>query len=78
MGLHTVFFAPDIDQSHVINHLTGKQMDEKRNVLVESARIARGDIKPLSEIQISDFDAIVFPGGFGGLQKICAHSLLTE
>ena len=58
-------FAPDILQHHVINHLTGKEMPEKRNVLVESARIARGKIKPLSEFKEKDFDALLFPGGFG-------------
>ena len=56
-------FAPDIPQHHVINHLTGKEMNESRNVLVESARIARGKIKPLSEFDPSGFDALIFPGG---------------
>ena len=59
-------FAPDVDQHHVINHLTGEEMvGEKRNVLVESARIARGNIKPLTEYKPEDFDALIFPGGFG-------------
>jgi enhancing lycopene biosynthesis protein 2 len=58
-------FAPDIEQYHVVNHLTGQPVDEKRNVLVEAARIARGDIKPLSEYDPGDFDALMFPGGFG-------------
>jgi enhancing lycopene biosynthesis protein 2 len=63
-------FAPDIDQHHVINHLTHKEMPEKRNVLVESARIARGNIKPLSHFRASDFDAIIFPGGFGAAKNL--------
>jgi enhancing lycopene biosynthesis protein 2 len=58
-------FAPDIPQHHVINHLNGEEMDEKRNVLVESARIARGAIKDLREYKARDFDALIFPGGFG-------------
>ncbi len=58
-------FAPDINQHHVINHITGEDMHETRNVLIESARIARGNIKPLSEFNANDFDAIIFPGGFG-------------
>ena len=58
-------FAPDIPQYHVLNHLTGEEIKEKRNVLVESARIARGNIKPLSELNSADFDALIFPGGFG-------------
>ncbi len=63
-------FAPDIPQYHVINHLTGEEMNESRNVLVESARIARGDIKPLSEYRSSDYDALIFPGGFGAAKNL--------
>ncbi|MGC9343374.1 MAG: isoprenoid biosynthesis glyoxalase ElbB [Bacteroidales bacterium] len=63
-------FAPDIDQHHVINHLTGDEMNEKRNVLVESARIARGKIKALSKFSASDFDALLFPGGFGAAKNL--------
>ncbi len=67
-------FAPDVDQAHVINHLTGEEMTEKRNVLIESARIARGNIKPLSEYNVADFDAIVFPGGFGAAKNLCTFA----
>ncbi len=63
-------FAPDIDQHHVINHITGEEMDEKRNVLVESARIARGVIRDLKEYNPADFDAIIFPGGFGAAKNL--------
>jgi enhancing lycopene biosynthesis protein 2 len=63
-------FAPDIPQHHVINHLTGEEMDETRNVLVESARIARGDIKPLSEFDGNAYDALIFPGGFGAAKNL--------
>ena len=63
-------FAPDVDQYHVVNHLTGKEMNEKRNVLVESARIARGDIKPLSTFEAKDYDALIFPGGFGAAKNL--------
>ncbi len=58
-------FAPDIPQHHVINHLTGEEMNESRNVLIESARIARGYIIPLYEFDASKYDALIFPGGFG-------------
>ncbi len=58
-------FAPDIPQHHVLNHLNGEEIKENRNVLVESARIARGNIKPLSELNSADFDSLIFPGGFG-------------
>lgn len=67
-------FAPDVEQAHVINHLTGDEMNEKRNVLVEAARIARGDIKPLSDYKAEDFDAIIFPGGFGAAKNLCTFA----
>jgi enhancing lycopene biosynthesis protein 2 len=67
-------FAPDVEQAHVINHLTGKEMPEKRNVLVESARIARGKIRPLSAYKAKDFDAIIFPGGFGAAKNLCTFA----
>jgi enhancing lycopene biosynthesis protein 2 len=71
---HYQCFAPNIDQAHVVNHLTGEEMPEKRNVLVESARIARGNIKPLSEYKAKDFDAIIFPGGFGAAKNLCTFA----
>ncbi len=63
-------FAPDIPQHHVINHLNGDEMNETRNVLVESARIARGDIKALSAFDAADFDVLIFPGGFGAAKNL--------
>jgi enhancing lycopene biosynthesis protein 2 len=63
-------FAPDIDQHHVINHMTGEEMPEKRKVLLESARIARGDIKPLTTFHAADFDALFIPGGFGAAKNL--------
>lgn len=67
-------FAPDVDQHHVINHLTGEEMDEKRNVLIESARIARGDIKALKEYSARDYDALILPGGFGVAKNLCSYA----
>ena len=58
-------FAPNIPQHHVLNYITDQEMDENRNVLVESARIARGNIKDLVEYNAGDFDALVIPGGLG-------------
>ena len=63
-------FAPDIKHHHVINHISGDEMNETRNVLIESARIARGDIKPLDEFNGNDFDALIFPGGFGAAKNL--------
>lgn len=64
-GASYEIFAPDINQHHVINHITGKEMNETRNVLVESARIARGNIKNLAEFDANGFDGLILPGGFG-------------
>ncbi len=64
-------FAPNINQHHVVNHITGEEMNETRNVLIESARIARGNIKDLNEFDTNDFDAIIFPGGFGVAKNLC-------
>jgi enhancing lycopene biosynthesis protein 2 len=65
-----VCFAPDIDHHHVLNHMTGEEMKETRNVLVESARIARGDIKDLKGVSAADLDALVIPGGFGAAKNL--------
>ncbi|HIA38729.1 MAG TPA: isoprenoid biosynthesis glyoxalase ElbB [Planctomycetes bacterium] len=64
--------APDADQMHVVNHLTDEVVEgESRNMLQESARIARGEIVPLSEIFAADYDALIFPGGFGAAKNLC-------
>lgn len=67
-------FAPDIKQHHVVNHITGKEMPEERNVLIESARIARGHIKSLTEFHAREFDALIFPGGFGVAKNLCTYA----
>ncbi len=69
-GAEYTIFAPDVEQHHVINHLKGEPSDEKRNVLVEAARIARGAIQPLSEYMAKSFDALVLPGGFGAAKNL--------
>ncbi len=71
-------FAPNIPQHDVVNHLTGETMDEKRNVLVEAARIARGNIKDLSEYKATDFDGLVIPGGFGAAKNLCTFAIEGE
>lgn len=71
-GAEAVCMAPDVDQMHVINHLTGSPAEgEKRNVLVESARIARGKILNIREVKGSELDALIFPGGFGAAKNLC-------
>lgn len=63
-------YAPDIAQHHVIDHRSGKEMPETRNVLTESARIARGDIRDLGTFAVSDVDALILPGGFGAAKNL--------
>ncbi|EPE2693317.1 isoprenoid biosynthesis glyoxalase ElbB [Vibrio alginolyticus] len=63
-------FAPNIDQLHVINHLTGDEMDEARNVLIESARIARGNIDDVAKLNVDEYDALLLPGGFGAAKNL--------
>jgi enhancing lycopene biosynthesis protein 2 len=63
-------FAPDVAQYHVVNHVTGEEMNDKRNVFIESARIARGSIRKLNEFKADDFDAIIIPGGFGAAKNL--------
>ncbi len=68
-------YAPDIPQHHVLNHITGKEMDESRNVLIESARIARGNIKNLMEFDQAEHDALVIPGGLGAAKNLSSFAL---
>jgi enhancing lycopene biosynthesis protein 2 len=67
-------FAPNVMQYHVVNHISGDEMKESRNVMVESARIARGKIKALIEYDPADYDALVFPGGFGVAKNLCSYA----
>ena len=70
-GAQAVCMAPNKDQLHVINHLTGKEEPEqRRNVLVESARIARGNIEDIASVSSTDLDALVVPGGFGAAKNL--------
>lgn len=73
-GAQYELFAPDINQAHVINHLTGKPGEEIRNVLVESARIARGKIRNLKDFNPAEFDALLFPGGFGAAKNLSDYA----
>jgi enhancing lycopene biosynthesis protein 2 len=63
-------FAPDREQTEVVNHYICAGVKEKRNILAESARIARGNALPLSELNPERFDAIVLPGGFGAAKNL--------
>jgi enhancing lycopene biosynthesis protein 2 len=70
-GCEYQVFAPDIEQADVVNHATGKPAAERRNVLAESARIARGKAKPLTDFNAEEYDALIMPGGFGAAKNLC-------
>lgn len=69
-GAEIICTAPDAEQTDVINHITQEPMNEKRNILVESARIARGEIKNLKDLKASDLDALIMPGGMGAAKNL--------
>ncbi|WP_443191975.1 isoprenoid biosynthesis glyoxalase ElbB [Pseudomonas indica] len=69
-GAEVQCFAPNVMQLHVVDHYSGDEMPESRNVLVESARIARGNIKDVREAKVEDFDALILPGGFGAAKNL--------
>lgn len=68
-------FAPDMAQHHVINHITGEEMPESRNVLIEAARLVRGNIQRLTECRVADFDGLIIPGGFGAAKNLSDFAL---
>lgn len=69
IGAQAVCISIDEPQHHVINHLTGEEMNESRNMLIEAARIARGNIVEISSISPADIDGLVIPGGFGSAKN---------
>ncbi|NWN83329.1 MAG: isoprenoid biosynthesis glyoxalase ElbB [Halomonas sp.] len=76
LGLDYRCFAPDIAQHHVIDHRSGEEVEgESRNVLVESARLARGDIQSLDELKADEFDAVIMPGGFGAAKNLSSFAM---
>lgn len=78
-GKKIAFYAPDKDQFHMVNHVTSEDdTDSKRNVLVESARIARGTVLPLKDFNIEDVDAVIIPGGFGAAKNLCSFATSSE
>ena len=69
LGAEAVCLSVNKNQHHVVNHLTGEEIPESRNMLVEAARIARGAVHDLSTFDVSTLDALVFPGGFGSAKN---------
>lgn len=74
-GHQALCMAPNADQHHVINHLDGSEMNEKRNVLTEAARIARGNIADIKNVAVKDLDALAIPGGFGAAKNLNTWAL---
>ena len=74
-GASIIYTAPNVIQKKVVDHYSGNEMNENRNVLVESARIARGDITDLVELTADDMDGLIFPGGFGAALNLCDFAL---
>ena len=71
-GAEAVCMAPNVDQAHVVDHLSGQEAaGERRNVLVEAARIARGNIRDIATVQAAELDALMIPGGFGAAKNLC-------
>lgn len=70
LGATAVCMAPNIEQEQVVNHRTGKLAEEVRNVLDESARIARGKVLDIAKVKAADLDALVLPGGFGAAKNL--------
>ncbi len=73
MNANYVLFAPNVT-CKVVNHLTGQETDEKRNVMVESARIARGQIQDMLTFNASEFDALILPGGYGAAKNLSTYA----
>jgi enhancing lycopene biosynthesis protein 2 len=71
-GAEAVVCAPDVPQMHVVDHLSGQVVEgATRNVLVESARIARGAIRDIATVKADELDGLVLPGGFGAAKNLC-------
>lgn len=78
-GAQAVCMAPNMDQMHVINHLTGEEVPgERRNVLQEAARIARGQIKDIKLIRSAELDGLILPGGYGAVKNLSDFAVKAE
>jgi len=75
-GATVVAMAPDADQMHVVDHVSGKPVPgERRNVLAEASRITRGQIRDIAKVHAADLDALVFPGGYGAAKNLCTFAV---
>jgi enhancing lycopene biosynthesis protein 2 len=75
-GAEAICMAPNADQMHVVNHATGQPVaGQRRNMLEEAARIARGKIRDLATVKAADIDALAMPGGFGAAKNLCTYAV---
>ncbi len=74
-GADVTIMAPDMDQFHVVNHLNGEVVEPARNILVEAARIARGDIVDVATVSGNELDALIFPGGTGMAKNLFDYAM---
>lgn len=78
-GANVQVYAPNRDQAHVVNHMTGEEdASSKRNVMEESARIARGNVRDLALLKADNYDALIIPGGFGAAKNLSDFGFAGE
>ncbi len=78
-GAQAVICAPTGPQLHVVDHLAGEPAaDQSRDILIESARLARGEILPVAQVPIAGLDAVLLPGGFGAAKNLCTFAVDGE
>lgn len=66
--------APNIPQKHVLNFIDDSEINQERNVMIEAARIARGDVLDLSKVSMDDYAGLILPGGFGVAKNLCSFA----
>jgi len=74
-GASAICMAPDVDQMHVVNHMSQTEMPERRNVLTEAGRIVRGQIQDVKTVSAADLDALILPGGYGAAKNLSDFAL---
>jgi enhancing lycopene biosynthesis protein 2 len=73
-GAEAICMAPDREQAEVVDHRTGKTVEAKRGVLEESARIARGKIRDMADVDPDSLDGVLLPGGYGAAKNLCTFA----
>ncbi len=73
-GVEIIAMAPDKGQADVVNHNSSEPMEDSRNVLIEAARIARGNVQDVAKVDADGLDALIIPGGFGAAKNLCTFA----